>query len=296
MLAIVAALSIAVYKGFVVWKEKNFTESTLKEELRRMDSAWRIQRHEVTVGRRLGSGAFGDVFEALYRGINVAVKVLREWEDSRSNQEFEREILFMQTVRHPNIVLFLGSGSSAGNKEPFLVLEYMSRGSLRDVLYNVDEIDLSLNRKLNFAMDAARGMQFLHGLHPPRIHRDLKSANLLVSDDWMVKVSDFGLGRTIACEGERKRNTLKRKRTIIRRPSRSVRGRGRSILKRRNISLLNPDSQLSLSNIGTARWCAPELLSGEEYDTSVDVFRYTCIHTYIHTYMRVLTVNHHFEG
>ena len=273
ILVIVAALSIAIFKGFAVWKDKKLTESTLLEELRRMSNAWQIQRHEIDVGRRLGSGAFGDVFEAQYRGITVAIKVLREWEDSRSSHEFEREILFMQTIRHPNIVLFLGSGSSVGTKEPFLVLEYMSRGTLRDLLYNVDDGDLSMDRKLSFAVDAARGMQFLHGLNPPRIHRDLKSANLLVSDNWVVKVSDFGLGRTVASGRKRNRNLFTRNRNLVRQRRPNSR-RKQGVSGSRNSALLNPELELSLSNIGTARWCAPELLSGQEYDTSVDVFRY----------------------
>ena len=263
ILVIIVALSIAIFKGFAVWKDKTRTERSLQEELSRMSSAWEIQRHEVKVGQRLGSGAFGDVFEAEYRGITVAVKVLREWEDSRSSHEFQREILFMQTIRHPNIVLFIGCGSSEGTREPFLVLEYMSRGTLRDLLYNTEDVYLSDDKKLDFASDAARGMRFLHGLNPPRIHRDLKSANVLVSDDWVVKVSDFGLGRTV---------TSSRQRTRQGETGRRPKG-GRRMFRSKHTTLLNPESDLSLSNIGTARWCAPELLAGQEYDSSIDVFR-----------------------
>ena len=263
ILLIVAALSIAIFKGISVWKDKKRTETTLQEELRRMSSAWQIQRQEVTLGRRLGSGAFGDVYEAKYREVTVAVKLLREWEDARSSYQFQREILFMQTIRHPNIVLFVGAGPSEDTREPFLVLEYMSRGTLKDLLYNTDDVCISVDRKLNFATDTARGMHFLHGLNPPRIHRDLKSANLLVSDNWVVKVSDFGLGRTVAKDCRRNRQTQKRQ------PSIWVKFSAAS-----STALLNPDLELSVSNIGTVRWCAPELLAGQEYDASVDVFRY----------------------
>lgn len=53
-------------------------------------------------------------------------------------------------------------------------------------------IELSLGRKMSFASDASSGVAFLHAMDPPGIHRDLKSGNLLVDADWVVKVSDFG--------------------------------------------------------------------------------------------------------
>ena len=169
----------------------------------------------------------------------------------------------MQTTRHPNMVLYIGCGSSEGTREPFLVLEYMSRGTLRDLLYNTEEVYLSADKKMGFASDAARGMRFLHGLNPPRIHRDLKSANALVSDDWVVKVSDFGLGRTVTSSRQRNRQEK-----TERRPK-----GGRRMFRSKHTTLLNPESDFSFSNIGTARWCAPESLAGQEYDSSIGLFR-----------------------
>lgn len=99
----------------------------------------------------------------------------------------------MQAIRHPNIVLFLGAGRDP-NGIPFVVLvEYVTRGSLRKMLDD-SSIDLTHGRRISFALDTAKGMRFLHGLKPPR---DLKCLNLLVSQDWAVKVADFGTARII---------------------------------------------------------------------------------------------------
>ena len=70
------------------------------------------------------------------------------------------------------------------------------RRYLKNVLYDL-LIDINCDRKLPFGMDSARGMHFLHTLEPPRIRRDLKSNNHFVSNDWIVKVTDFGLGRDV---------------------------------------------------------------------------------------------------
>lgn len=72
----------------------------------------------------------------------------------------------------------------------------MPRGSLYDLLHKKsDEIDP--RRRLRMALDVARGMNQLHSLSPPIVHRDLKSPNLLIAADWTVKVADFGMSRSL---------------------------------------------------------------------------------------------------
>ena len=195
-LAIVTTLIVV---GLSVWKvvriiiRKRHRERELTRQVRELTSVWQIQSDELTFDERIGAGGFGQVYRAQYREMTVVVKILRAPDDQQSLSEFEREIKFMQTVRHPYIVMFIGAGRMEDDKQPFLVAEYMPRGSLRDVLDDRD-VTLNVTRCLGFALDAARGMAFLHSLKPPRIHNDLKSDNLLVSNNWVVKVSDFGSG------------------------------------------------------------------------------------------------------
>eukprot|EP01094_Clydonella_sp_ATCC50884_P020471 TRINITY_DN4259_c0_g1_i2.p1 TRINITY_DN4259_c0_g1~~TRINITY_DN4259_c0_g1_i2.p1 ORF type:complete len:237 (-),score=40.70 TRINITY_DN4259_c0_g1_i2:40-750(-) len=111
-------------------------------------------------------------------------------------QEFMREAALLSKFRHPNVVQFFGASSSGDNL--FLITEFASRGSLFDVIHDPKQKgSLSLGLRLRMALDAAKGVGYLHSLTPVVIHRDLKSPNLLVMEDWTVKVSDFGTSKWI---------------------------------------------------------------------------------------------------
>ncbi len=99
-------------------------------------------------------------------------------------------------MRHRNVVMFYGAGRDNHEGMPFLVLEYMERGSLAKLLHSTDTISWDL--RLTIATDVARGMQFLHGRNPPVIHRDMKSPNVLLNDRWIAKIADFGESRAIS--------------------------------------------------------------------------------------------------
>jgi len=75
-----------------------------------------------------------------------------------------------------------------------IITQFCARGSLADLLLD-PAVEMDFARKLKFALDAARGMLYLHTSNPVILHRDLKSDNLLVSQDWTIKVADFGLTR-----------------------------------------------------------------------------------------------------
>eukprot|EP00300_Choanocystis_sp_HF-7_P015860 c19203_g1_i4.p2 GENE.c19203_g1_i4~~c19203_g1_i4.p2 ORF type:complete len:208 (+),score=38.85 c19203_g1_i4:427-1050(+) len=96
----------------------------------------------------------------------------------------------MSKLRHPNVTLFMGACLDA--KGMCLITEFLDRGSLYHVLHD-PAVDMDWKLLVKMAVDAAKGMAYLHGNKPPIIHRDLKSLNLLVDDNWTVKITDFGL-------------------------------------------------------------------------------------------------------
>ncbi|KOM34276.1 hypothetical protein LR48_Vigan02g042600 [Vigna angularis] len=153
---------------------------------------------ELILKENIGTGSFGTVLRADWRGSDVAVKILKvQGFDPGRFEEFLKEVSLMKRLRHPNIVLLMGAVIQPPKLS--IVTEYLSRGSLYELLHmpNVGS-SLSERCRLKMAYDVASGMNYLHQMRPPIVHRDLKSPNLLVDDSYTVKVCDFGLSRTKA--------------------------------------------------------------------------------------------------
>lgn len=154
----------------------------------------------------LGRGGFGVVYKGeLDDGTKLAVKRMEAGVISnKALDEFQAEIAVLSKVRHRHLVSLLGY-SIEGN-ERILVYEYMPQGALSKHLFHWKSLKiepLSWKRRLNVALDVARGMEYLHSLaHQSFIHRDLKSSNILLGDDFRAKVSDFGLVK-LAPDGEK---------------------------------------------------------------------------------------------
>lgn len=154
----------------------------------------------------LGRGGFGVVYKGeLDDGTKIAVKRMEAGVISnKAIDEFQAEIAVLSKVRHRHLVSLLGY-SVEGN-ERILVYEYMPQGALSKHLFhwkNLKLEPLTWKRRLNIALDVARGMEYLHSLaHQSFIHRDLKSSNILLGDDFKAKVSDFGLVK-LAPDGEK---------------------------------------------------------------------------------------------
>ncbi|GAB4857292.1 hypothetical protein Ancab_015200 [Ancistrocladus abbreviatus] len=154
----------------------------------------------------LGRGGFGVVYKGeLEDGTKIAVKRMEAGViSSKALDEFRSEIAVLSKVRHRHLVSLLGY-SIEGN-ERILVYEYMPQGALSKHLFRWKSFKLeplSWKKRLNIALDVARGMEYLHTLaHQSFIHRDLKSSNILIGDDFRAKVSDFGLVK-LAPDGEK---------------------------------------------------------------------------------------------
>ncbi|XVE55171.1 hypothetical protein DITRI_Ditri03aG0138400 [Diplodiscus trichospermus] len=161
--------------------------STTKEKT----GDWEIDRRLLKIGERIASGSCGDLYRGIYLGQDVAVKILRsEHLNDAMEDEFAQEVAILREVLHKNVVRFIG----ACTKSPHLciVTEYMPRGSLYDYLHKNHNV-LKLSQLLKFAIDVCKGMEYLH--QNDIIHRDLKTANLLMDTDNVVKVADFGVAR-----------------------------------------------------------------------------------------------------
>ncbi|KAI4381048.1 hypothetical protein MLD38_007165 [Melastoma candidum] len=147
----------------------------------------------------IGEGGFGKVYLGkLEEGTKVAVKVLSH-SSSQGPKEFETEAKLLMVVHHRNLVNLIGYCDEPGNMA--LVYEYMSQGNLQFHLSkNLSQV-ISWSQRLQIAVDAAHGLEYLHsGCRPPIIHRDFKTTNILLDENLQAKIADFGLSRAFTTD------------------------------------------------------------------------------------------------
>ena len=137
------------------------------------------------------SGASGEVYVGKYEGTVVAVKQVKFTGNQRDRKntlhEFERELEVMCEFRHPNVISVYGYIDCDDSAS--VVMEFARRGELRKVIEN-HAIPLPPQQAISMALDAARGLAYAHGKCV--LHRDVKSLNMFVTEDWRVKIGDFG--------------------------------------------------------------------------------------------------------
>ncbi|KAL7230461.1 hypothetical protein ACSBR2_008856 [Camellia fascicularis] len=145
---------------------------------------------------KLGEGGFSDVYKGTLKNGNIiAVKKLA-LSSSRAKADFESEVKLISNVHHRNLIRLLG----CSNKGPelLLVYEYMANGSLDRFLYGERRGALNWKQRFEIIFGTARGLAYLHEqFHVCIIHRDIKSSNILLDDDFQPKIADFGLARLL---------------------------------------------------------------------------------------------------
>nr|BAF95165.1 protein kinase [Ipomoea nil] len=143
---------------------------------------------------KLGKGGFGDVYKGtLMNGDVVAVKKLAMIY-SRAKVDFNTEVRLITNVRHRNLIRLLGC--SANGEELLLVYEYMANASLERYIYGDKRGMLNWKQRVDIIFGTARGLSYLHDICI--IHRDIKSSNILLDDDFHPKIADFGLARLLS--------------------------------------------------------------------------------------------------
>ncbi|KAF7829015.1 serine/threonine-protein kinase STY17 isoform X1 [Senna tora] len=158
---------------------------------------WEIDTNQLKFENRVGSGSFGDLYRGTYCSQDVAIKVLKpDRINTEMLREFAQEVYIMRKIRHKNVVQFIGACTQPPNL--CIVTEFMSRGSVYDFLHK-QRGEFKLPSLLKVAIDVSKGMNYLHQNNI--IHRDLKTANLLMDENEVVKVADFGVARVQSQSG-----------------------------------------------------------------------------------------------
>ncbi|WRK31529.1 Serine-threonine/tyrosine-protein kinase [Cryptosporidium parvum] len=184
------------------------------------DNGMEVNLTSIKMFSILGFGSTSLVYSAVWRGTEVAVKILGNYaksikssdcnhlnlsinkaikhmeitkKDCQRYLEFRNEIRIMNLLRHPNIVQYMGGNISSN--PPFLICEFCSGGTLFNLLHGDSKkclgsnsfsfsgpsVNLSLYQRIKILQDIARGIHFLHSANPPIIHRDIKSLNIFLS-------------------------------------------------------------------------------------------------------------------
>ncbi|RCV16213.1 hypothetical protein SETIT_3G120300v2 [Setaria italica] len=146
--------------------------------------------------QELGRGAYGTVFKGVLTNVNMDIAVKRlERMAENGEREFQREVRAIARTHHRNLVRLLGFCNEGMHR--LLVYEYLSNGSLADLLFRSDAVP-SWSNRVAILLDVARGLQYLHEeIDCPIIHCDIKPENILIDSNGVAKIADFGLAKLL---------------------------------------------------------------------------------------------------
>jgi len=213
-------LFVAMAGGFTLYNRKRIYKNYNALKTKFVDAPIYnvnlIPQNVLVLGNVLGEGGFATVYEGEWYTIPVAVKKLHLGSSSgKVMQAFIREMDVMSSLRHPNIVEIYGISNIYGGKSSkgngiSLVMELLEKGSMHNYLHNAHKKPFGTTKLINLALEVARALRYLHTRPKPILHRDVKSANVLLytrKKQLHVKLTDFGLSQVReAAEKNRKQD------------------------------------------------------------------------------------------
>ncbi|KAG9145960.1 hypothetical protein Leryth_025843 [Lithospermum erythrorhizon] len=191
------------------WFEKE--EKKLQELIKKIDfHAYEINCRKLKMKNKIAQGAFGSVYEGIYGGKKVAVKVFHNAEESKRfslRRSFVQEICLSKDLDHPNIAKFIGAMENmlevniklkkSQEFDPSLdccvVTEFLPGGTLNQYIKRHHVKKLPIDIVIQLALDVADGLSYIHSKNI--IHRDLKTDNMLLDKNGRVKIIDFGVSK-----------------------------------------------------------------------------------------------------
>ncbi len=215
---------------------------------------------------KIGAGEFGEIYKCRWRGSLVAAKCVKSakiratWSRPEETDElkqsmsqsskdaalndFRVETAILRQLRHPNICMLLGYSNT---KDFEVMISELMKCSLLDVFsaHRVQGTRLKFKTQLRYAIELAKGMNYLHTCKPPILHRDLKPANLLIDFKDTLKISDFGLAKLRPQKGSKDDKET--------------------------------DKFIMTGETGSYRFMAPEVFRHEEYNETVDIYSFAMI-------------------
>ncbi|OQR82129.1 kinase [Thraustotheca clavata] len=145
----------------------------------------------------VGAGAQGTVYKTSYFGTQVAIKLSSNI-NADNSAPIVQEIKMLKSLRHPKLVEFMGFSLDPTNKI-CIVTEFLGGGSLFELLHKPAQSLTWRDNLLQYAIDICEGMAYMHAQTPQILHRDLKSPNILITENGTTaKIADFGFARMYA--------------------------------------------------------------------------------------------------
>ncbi|KAM7466766.1 hypothetical protein LguiB_014328 [Lonicera macranthoides] len=210
LILVITLLNIIVFKLREIQEANLDEEVNLPSSLPSERSGHRFSLAEILLATHnfsnelvLGQGGFGKVYKGVIDNGTVAVAIKRLNQMSKQGaREFWNEIEMLSKFRHSHLVSLIGYCNIG--KEMIIVYEYMVNGTLADHLHkkvtngSSSTSTLSWVQRLKICIGAARGLDYLHtgtGVVERVIHRDVKSSNILLDENWAARISDFGMSK-----------------------------------------------------------------------------------------------------